>query len=246
MIRFQRASVTTAAGLQALKDVDGGRRRRVRRRRRALRGGKSTLVRAVNGLVLLTSGNLEVNGINVNGLSRRQMRSLRADIGMIFQSFNLVNRTTVLNNVLMGLHRVPTWRTLLGLYPRTTWRSPCRRSSVSRSSRRPTCGLQPVRRAAPTCRHRQGARPAAPGHPRRRAGGALDPPTSHVVMRDLQRINRELGSRRSSTSTSSIWRPPTPTGSSGCAPAGRLRRSAARPTPSSRTSTGAASPPTTR
>ena len=37
---------------------------------------------------------------------------------MIFQGFNLVDRTTVLNNVLMGrLHQVPTWRTLLGRYP---------------------------------------------------------------------------------------------------------------------------------
>ena len=82
--------------------------------------GKSTLVRAVNGLVPLTSGRLEVDGVDVTRLSRREMRNLRADVGMIFQSFNLVNRTTVLNNVLMGrLHRVATWRTLLGVYPKS-------------------------------------------------------------------------------------------------------------------------------
>jgi phosphonate transport system ATP-binding protein len=120
MIRFEQASITYGGGVHALKDVDleiaDGEFVVVV----GLSGaGKSTLVRAINGLVPLTSGRLDVNGVDVTGLSRRQMRGLRAGIGMIFQSFNLVNRTTVLNNVLMGrLHRVSTWRTLLGLYPK--------------------------------------------------------------------------------------------------------------------------------
>jgi phosphonate transport system ATP-binding protein len=196
MIRFQRASVTYGGGVHALKDVDleigNGEFVVVV----GLSGaGKSTLVRAVNGLVPLTSGNLEVNGINVTGLSRRQMRSLRADIGMIFQSFNLVNRTTVLNNVLMGrLHRVPTWRTLLGLYPKDdveiamqalerveiVEKAYVRASNLS-GGQRQRVGI--ARALAQQPQVILADEPVA----------SLDPPTSHVVMRDLQRINRELG-----------------------------------------------------
>jgi phosphonate transport system ATP-binding protein len=196
MIRFQRASVTYGGGVHALKDVDlevgDGEFVVVV----GLSGaGKSTLVRAVNGLVPLTSGNLEVNGINVTGLSRRQIRSLRADIGMIFQSFNLVNRTTVLNNVLMGrLHRVPTWRTLLGLYPKDdveiamqalerveiVEKAYVRASNLS-GGQRQRVGI--ARALAQRPQVILADEPVA----------SLDPPTSHVVMRDLQRINRELG-----------------------------------------------------
>ena len=119
MIRFQHASVTYPGGVKALDGVDleigDGEFVVVV----GLSGaGKSTLVRAINGLVPLTSGHLEVDGRDVTSLSRRQQRDLRAEVGMIFQGFNLVDRTTVLRNVLMGrLHRVPTWRTLLGRYP---------------------------------------------------------------------------------------------------------------------------------
>jgi phosphonate transport system ATP-binding protein len=196
MIRFQRASVTYGGGVHALKDVDlevgEGEFVVVV----GLSGaGKSTLVRAVNGLVPLTSGNLEVNGVDVTGLSRRQMRSLRADVGMIFQSFNLVNRTTVLNNVLMGrLHRVSTWRTLLGLYPKDdvemamqalerveiVEKAYVRASNLS-GGQRQRVGI--ARALAQQPQVILADEPVA----------SLDPPTSHVVMRDLQRINRELG-----------------------------------------------------
>ena len=196
MIRFQQASVTYGGGVHALKNVDleiaDGEFVVVV----GLSGaGKSTLVRAINGLVPLTSGRLEVNGVDVTGLSRRQMRNLRADVGMIFQSFNLVNRTTVLNNVLMGrLHRVSTWRTLLGLYPdddvEIAMQSLERVEIVEKAYVRASnlSGGQ---------RQRVGIARALAQQPRiilaDEPVASLDPPTSHVVMRDLQRINRELG-----------------------------------------------------
>ena len=196
MIRFRQASVTYGGGVHALKDVDleidDGEFVVVV----GLSGaGKSTLVRAVNGLVPLTSGHLEVNGVDVTGLSRRQMRNLRADIGMIFQSFNLVNRTTVLNNVLMGrLHRVPTWRTLLSLYPRADL------EIAMQSLERVEIVEKAYVRAANLSggqRQRVGIARALAQQPRiilaDEPVASLDPPTSHVVMRDLQRINRELG-----------------------------------------------------
>jgi phosphonate transport system ATP-binding protein len=196
MIRFEQASITYGGGVHALKDVDleiaDGEFVVVV----GLSGaGKSTLVRAINGLVPLTSGRLDVNGVDVTGLSRRQMRGLRAGIGMIFQSFNLVNRTTVLNNVLMGrLHRVSTWRTLFGLYPKDDVEIAMQ--SLER--------VEIVEKAYVRASNLSGGQRQRVGIARALAQrpqviladepvASLDPPTSHVVMRDLQRINRELG-----------------------------------------------------
>jgi phosphonate transport system ATP-binding protein len=196
MIKFQQASVTYGGGVHALKNVDleiaDGEFVVVV----GLSGaGKSTLVRAINGLVPLTSGHLDVNGVDVTALSRRQMRNLRADIGMIFQSFNLVNRTTVLNNVLMGrLHRVSTWRTLLGLYPKDDV------EIAMQSLERVEIVEKAYVRASNLSggqRQRVGIARALAQQPRvilaDEPVASLDPPTSHVVMRDLQRINRDLG-----------------------------------------------------
>ena len=79
--------------------------------------GKSTLVRAINGLVPYTAGTLTVNDETVDPGSRAGLRRLRSMIGMIFQSFNLVNRISVLSNVLVGRSSyLSTWRSLLGWY----------------------------------------------------------------------------------------------------------------------------------
>src|SRR5680860_1309099 len=118
VITFEHASVTYPGGVQALKDVslDLGAGEFV-----VIVGlsgaGKSTLIRAVNGLVPLTSGSCTVGGRVVDASDKKGIRALRAEVGMIFQTHNLVKRTTVLNNVLMGrLHRTPVWRTLVGAY----------------------------------------------------------------------------------------------------------------------------------
>ena len=58
--------------------------------------GKSTLLRAVNRMHQITSGTLTVNGTDVSTLSGKSLRRFRRGIGMVFQSFNLVTRTTVI------------------------------------------------------------------------------------------------------------------------------------------------------
>ncbi|SHK66704.1 phosphonate transport system ATP-binding protein [Marinobacter antarcticus] len=83
--------------------------------------GKSTLLRHVSGLVKgdQTGGGVEVLGepLQLAGKLSRRARHTRARIGYIFQQFNLVNRLSVLDNVLMGLlGRVPVWRGTLGLF----------------------------------------------------------------------------------------------------------------------------------
>ena len=206
MIRFSKASVTYPGGVRALQELDleiaAGEFVVVV----GLSGaGKSTMIRAVNGLVPLTSGSLEVetggrDGAaptthEVVGLQGRGLRDLRAEVGMIFQGFNLVKRTSVLNNVLMGrLHRVPTWRTLVGAYPRADVEIAMQ--ALER--------VEIVQKAYVRASNLSGGQQQRVGIARALAQepsiiladepvASLDPPTSHAVMRYLQQINRELG-----------------------------------------------------
>lgn len=64
--------------------------------------GKSTLIRAVNRLVEPTSGEIILLDHNVSELNAKQLRKLRRNVGMIFQEFNLINRMSVMDNVLSG------------------------------------------------------------------------------------------------------------------------------------------------
>ena len=79
--------------------------------------GKSTLLRAVNRMHQITSGTLTVNGTDVTALSGKALRQFHRGIGMVFQSFNLVTRTSVIKNVLSAcVPDMPFWRVLLGAF----------------------------------------------------------------------------------------------------------------------------------
>ncbi len=79
--------------------------------------GKSTLIRTVNKMIDITSGKLTVNGIDVSSLKGKALRKFRRKIGMVFQSFNLVSRTTVINNVLSArVADMNLFRTIFGLF----------------------------------------------------------------------------------------------------------------------------------
>ena len=79
--------------------------------------GKSTLLRCLNGLITPTGGTCEVLGNPVPQLSERDRRRLRRRIGMIFQEFNLVERFSVLKNVLIGrLAYTPALASCLGRF----------------------------------------------------------------------------------------------------------------------------------
>jgi phosphonate transport system ATP-binding protein len=196
MIRFDNASVTYPGGVHALKNVsleipDGQMMVIV-----GLSGaGKSTLIRAINGLVPLTDGDVTIDGVSVRGASTRELREIRSRIGMIFQTFNLVKRTSVLNNVLMGrLHGAGTMRSLLGWY----------RADDVEIAMQSLERVGIVEKAYVRASNLSGGQQQRVGIARALAQepkiiladepvASLDPPTSHVVMRDLQRINRELG-----------------------------------------------------
>lgn len=81
--------------------------------------GKSTLIRCINRLVEPTSGSIRFYGKEVTTLSGGALRALRRDIGMIFQEFNLINRMSVMDNVLSGrLGYTGNLRTLFRAFPR--------------------------------------------------------------------------------------------------------------------------------
>lgn len=80
--------------------------------------GKSTLLRCINGLTQLTSGKISVDGVEVDKLSKKELRKLRKNLGMIFQSFNIVPRKRVLDNVLHGLLADKGLKGVFGLFSR--------------------------------------------------------------------------------------------------------------------------------
>jgi phosphonate transport system ATP-binding protein len=76
--------------------------------------GKSTLIRCVNRLVEPSSGQIVLNGLDITRAPAKHLHTVRRSIGMIFQEFALVERLTVMENVLSGrLGYVSFWRSLL-------------------------------------------------------------------------------------------------------------------------------------
>lgn len=82
--------------------------------------GKSTLIRCVNRLVEPTTGKVILNGVDVTTLSASGLRKERRKMGMIFQEYALVDRLTIMENVLSGrLGYVGFWRSFLRKYPQS-------------------------------------------------------------------------------------------------------------------------------
>lgn len=118
MITFNKVGKVYPNGVEALKDVsltinDGEFVAII-----GLSGaGKSTMLRTVNKMHEITSGELIVNGSDVSALHGKDLRKFRRQIGMIFQSFNLINRTTVIKNVLASrVADMSFFSSLFGLY----------------------------------------------------------------------------------------------------------------------------------
>lgn len=79
--------------------------------------GKSTLLKTINQLVKPSQGTVEINGQTINQLNGSELRRARRQIGYIFQDYNLVDRTSVLENVLMGrLGYKSSLKSLFGLF----------------------------------------------------------------------------------------------------------------------------------
>ncbi len=82
--------------------------------------GKSTLIRCINRLVEPTSGDILFDGTSVISLNQSEMRKIRCKMGMIFQEFNLVERMSVIDNVLSGrLGYTSSIRSLFKMFPKS-------------------------------------------------------------------------------------------------------------------------------
>jgi phosphonate transport system ATP-binding protein len=81
--------------------------------------GKSTLIRCINRLVEPSAGEILFHGVDLTRLNRRDLRAARRRIGMVFQEYNLVERLSVMENVLSGrLGYISAFKAWLRRYPR--------------------------------------------------------------------------------------------------------------------------------
>ncbi len=80
--------------------------------------GKSTLIECINRLTEPTAGEIYIDETEITGLSKRNLRRARRDIAMIFQEYNLVERLTVMENVLSGrIGYLSTWKAFRRKFP---------------------------------------------------------------------------------------------------------------------------------
>lgn len=156
--------------------------------------GKSTLIRTINRMHNITEGRLTVDDVEVSQLSGYPLRRFRRRIGMIFQSFNLITRTTAINNVLTSrVPDLPWWRSLLGLFTRA--------DKVEALEALDKVGI--LEKAYTRCDQLSGGQQQRVALARTLAQNpsiiladepvaALDPVTAKQVMNDFRRINKEL------------------------------------------------------
>ena len=198
-IRINALSKTFSSGRKALQGVD---LHIARGEMVALIGasgsGKSTLLRHMAGLMAGNNdsqGSIEIHGRTVqkNGKIARNIRSVRSDIGFVFQQFNLVGRLSVITNVLAGtLHKVPLWRSLLRwftLEEKARGIDALQRVGIGEcwGQRASTLSGGQQQRAAIARAMVQGAKVILADEPI----ASLDPESSRKVMDILARVNQE-------------------------------------------------------
>ena len=157
--------------------------------------GKSTLIRCINRLVEPSEGEILFDGQDLAKLSRAELRHARRHIGMVFQEYNLVERLTVMENLLSGrLGYVSSWR---------AWRRKFPRDDIARAFELlDVVGLDGFahRRADALSggqRQRVGIARAVMQEPKLLLAdeptSSLDPKTSVEIMELLARVGRERG-----------------------------------------------------
>lgn len=195
MIEFKHVQKQYPNGLLALKDINLQIKQGEYVAIIGLSGaGKSTLIRCVNRMHDITGGSLAVDNVEISGLKGKGIRLLRRNIGMIFQSFNLVTRISVIKNVLVSfVPEIPLWRKIVGVF-------------TEQEKKRALMALDQVgildkayvrvdqlsggqqQRVALARTLAQNPKIILADEP----VASLDPVTANQVMRDFRRINQEL------------------------------------------------------
>jgi phosphonate transport system ATP-binding protein len=155
--------------------------------------GKSTLLRCINRLIEPTSGRILLDDQDITAAQGSELRKIRRSVGMIFQQFNLVKRSTVLTNVLTGrLGYISQWQSLAMHFGEDDYRRALGnlervglRERVHQRADRLSGGQQ--QRVAIARALMQEPKVMLADEP----VASLDPATSHSVLKYLQQINRE-------------------------------------------------------
>jgi phosphonate transport system ATP-binding protein len=196
MIKFEHVSKTYPNGVKGLQDInleiqDGEFIGII-----GMSGaGKSTLIRTINRLNDITEGQLTVDGVEISGLKGKSLRQYRRKVGMIFQSYNLVPRISVIKNVLSSLvPDMPIMRVMFGLFSKEDKIKAL--EALDRVSMLDKAFVRTDQLSGGQQQRVSLARTLAQNPSVLLADepvAALDPVTAHEVMDDFKRINEELG-----------------------------------------------------
>lgn len=196
MIKFENVSKIYPNGVKGLKDInleiqDGEFIGII-----GMSGaGKSTFIRTINRLNDITEGQLMVDGTDISKLKGKQLRQYRRKVGMIFQSYNLVPRISVIKNVLSSLvPDMPFIRVLFGLFSKEDKIKAL--EALDRVSMLDKAFVRTDQLSGGQQQRVSLARTLAQNPSVLLADepvAALDPVTAHEVMDDFKRINEELG-----------------------------------------------------
>ncbi len=157
--------------------------------------GKSTLLRCINRLIEPTEGDIWWNNVHLSHVTGEELRRARRKIGMIFQHFNLVDRSTVMTNVLSGrLGYVNPMASIMGRFPEADIKRAY--ASLQRVGIRDKADNRADELSGGQ-RQRVGIARALMQEPELLLAdepvASLDPALAHSIMRHLQQINREDG-----------------------------------------------------
>ena len=189
MIEFKNVYKTYPNGFTALKDINLKIEQGEFVAIIGLSGaGKSTILRCINRMHDVTKGQLTVDGVDVNTLRGKALRKYRRKVGMIFQSFNLVSRSTAIKNVLTAdVPDMPFFKVLFGIFSKEqkmrALESLDKMGILDKAYTR--CGQQ--QRVALARTLNQNPKIILADEP----VASLDPITAKQVMQDFVRINKE-------------------------------------------------------
>ncbi|KRL63250.1 phosphonate ABC transporter ATP-binding protein [Lactobacillus psittaci] len=157
--------------------------------------GKSTLLRAINRLHDVSEGDILIDGESITNARGKNLRLIRRNIGMIFQSFNLVKRSSVLRNVLTGrVAYYPSWKSTFNLFSKEDKQKAyeaLQRVDMANKvyARADELSGGQQQRVAIARVLAQNPKIILADEPT----ASLDPKTSRRVMQDLKMLNEELG-----------------------------------------------------